>query len=120
MFKLDDLRLPDNDLYEYVQRQRRLPWRLSGKFIRAIPFVWISRAADLRESALRVALLLWWQAGLQRRSHDLTLPTEALRKFHVKRLAYYRTLRALEAAGLITVDRQPGRKARVTIETVKS
>lgn len=115
MFNLDDLRLSDTALYEYVQRRHQLPWRQRGQFIRPLPWDWTAAAAELSGSALRVAVLLAWQAGVQRRSYDLTIPTEALQKFRVDRHAYYRTLRALETAQLVTVDRQPGRKARVTI-----
>ena len=62
-----------------------------------------------------MALPLGRQAGVQRRSRDLTLPTERLRAFRINRHVYYQTLRQLETAQLITVVRQPGRKARVTI-----
>jgi hypothetical protein len=118
MFNLEDLRLPDAALYEYLQRRHALPWRPRGKFIRPLPWNWTVAAAHVSGPALRVALLLAWQAGVQRRSRDLTIPTDALRTFRINRRAYYRTLRALEAAQLVTVQRQPGRKARVTIVAV--
>jgi hypothetical protein len=115
MFNLDDLRLPNDALRAYVQRRHTLSWRQRGKFIRPLPWPWISAAAQLPGAALRVALLVGWQAGVQRRSRDLTIPTETLREFRVDRRAYYKTLRVLETAGLIAVVRQPGRKARITI-----
>ena len=117
MFNLDHLRLPDSELRAYVQRRHALPWRQCGKYIRPLPWEWIATAAELPGAALRVALLLAWQASVQRRSRDLTLPTDTFERFRVHRRAYYQTLRALEAARLVTVVRQPGRKARVTIVT---
>jgi hypothetical protein len=115
MFTLNDIRLPDAGVGEYAQRRHALPWRQRGKFIRPLPWDWISRAAQLSGSALRVALLLVWQAGVQRRSTDLTIPTDALLEFRVNRRGYYCALRKLETARLVTVERRPGRKARLTI-----
>src|SRR5262245_60469318 len=114
-FNLDDLRLPDSVLREYVERRHTFAWRQRDKYVRPLPWNWIATAAQLPGAALRVALLLGWQAGRQRRSRNLTIPTEALRTFRIGRRAYYHTLRTLEAARLVTVARQPGRKARVTI-----
>jgi hypothetical protein len=117
MFTLDDLRLSDDELRASLQRPRRhaLPWRQRDMFIRPLPWSWVSAAVQLPGAALRVALLLAWQAGVQRRSKDLTIPTTALQTFRVTRHAYYRALRELETARLITVTHQPGQKARVTI-----
>lgn len=118
MFNLDDLRLPDSQLREYMSRRHALSWRQHGKYIRPLPWGWISTAAQLPGAALRVALLLGWQAGVQRRSRDLTIPAQWLRTFRINRHVYYDTLRQLETAQLITAVRQPGRKTRVAIVDV--
>ena len=79
-----------------------------------IPLGWITKAAGVEGKTLHVAIALWFLAGLKR-SHKVALPRSTLRRFGVSRQASYRALLRLEDAGLVSVDRHPGRNAIVTI-----
>ena len=76
-----------------------------------IPWVWLERAMRLPGRALHVALFLWLKAGIIKSA----LVTVNLSRLSVDRSAASRGLAALEAAGLIRVERKPGRKPLVTI-----
>ena len=75
----------------------------------------MAAAARLPGAALPLACLLGWQAGVQRRSTNLAITRGILADVGVSPRAYYRALIALEAAGLITVIRRPGCRARVSL-----
>jgi hypothetical protein len=115
-FDLERFRLENADQLLAAAR-RRFPSarRMKGRFVRPVPLSWVRTASQLGGAALPVAILLAWQAGVHRRTTGLAVPSLALAEFHLSRQAYYRALLALERAGLITVDRRPGRKARATL-----
>ena len=94
----------------------RLPRHHPGeKFLKGpIPWKWLVIAARQPGKALHVAVELWHIAGLQR-SGTLSLSMRRLSAFNMSRFSGYRGLAALEAAGLISVDRHCGRKPVVTL-----
>ena len=81
-----------------------------------IPLGWITKAAGGEGKTLHVSIALWFLAGLKR-SHEVALPQSTLRRFGVSRQASYRALLRLEDAGLVSVDRHPGRSPIVTIQS---
>lgn len=92
-----------------VARKRR-DWFVLGP----IPGDWIGRAAALRGQCLHVALAVWHCAKLER-SDCGKLTAAVLRKFGVNADNGRKRLADLEAAGLVTVERHPGRCPLVTI-----
>jgi hypothetical protein len=85
------------------------------RFIKGpIPFSWISRAACLSSSALKIGLILWYLAGLNK-SETVKLSNRYLTEFGIHRAGKYRGLQALQLAGLISVSNQIGRSPLVTI-----
>ena len=64
---------------------------------------------------LAVALVIQFRAGLEKTSTELRLTSKMLERFGINRLAGYRALAVLEEAGLVTVDRKPGRCPLVCI-----
>jgi len=68
---------------------------------------------------LRVALVLWYLAGLER-SREVTPTWTTWRQFGLTRDIGRRGLLVLEQAGLVTVDRQRGRCPKVTILDVRA
>lgn len=88
--------------------------RRNGFIKGPIPLGWITTAAGVKGKTLHVAMVLWFLAGLKR-SRTVALSQSALRLFGVGRQASYRALLRLENAGLVSVDRHPGRNAIVTI-----
>jgi hypothetical protein len=91
-------------------RHRPGQWFLRGP----IPWPWLETAARLPGKALVLALVLWREAGRRggRRTVKLCLSRAGL---GLNEFAARRALRSLEAAGLVSVDRQPGRGLVVTI-----
>jgi len=79
-----------------------------------VPWKWLEGAAQQPGRALHVAVAIWQLAGM-RRSRCVALNLSRLGSLGVTRYAASRGLKALEAVGLVQVNRQRGRKAVVTI-----
>ena len=89
--------------------------RRQGRFLKGpISMPWLERAARLPGRALHVALALHHQSALKR-SATVKLSNKQLAEFGVDRDAKRRGLVALENAGLVIVERKPGRVPMVTI-----
>ena len=91
-------------------RHKAGEWFLKGP----IPGPWLERAAALPGKTLHVGLALWYAAGLKNR-RTVTLSHKVLARFGVGRDAGRRALDRMAKAGLVSVDRGPGRCPRVTI-----
>ena len=94
--------------------------RRSAPFIKGpIPLRWIQNA-NLSQSALCVGLYLWFKKGLGESPIKVS-PGELRRHWGLRsRRSVYKALAVLEGAGLIGVDRAPGRCARVVFKTAPS
>jgi hypothetical protein len=98
------------------RRHRGRQQRRSAEFIRGpIPLGWLLNACGLPGSALPVGLAVWFGAGCQGKRQAVPICNSLLSRFGVERIPGYRGLRALEQAGLVSVERHHGRCPRVTI-----
>jgi DNA-binding MarR family transcriptional regulator len=79
-----------------------------------IPLEWLAEAAALPGKTLNVAMALYWHHGMTR-GKPFKLTRRALEHLNVKRDAAGLGLDRLEEAGLIQVERKPGRRPTVTI-----
>jgi hypothetical protein len=98
-------------------RARRPPRPGQGeKFLKGpIAWSWLTKAARLPGKTLAVAIAISFLAGLTK-SNTVKLGLSNLEaEMGVKRDAAARGLAALEAAGLVRVERHVGRKPRVTV-----
>ena len=89
-----------------------------GEFLAGpVPLSWLRLACLLPgQQVLVVSLALWFLAGLRDRRHGLELTMDTLRRFGLEdRMAKSRGLEALEQAGLIVVERRPGRDSLVSL-----
>ena len=75
---------------------------------------WLALAAELRGQALAVGLALWFERGCAKRE-EIIVSHGLLSQLNVSPKAGSRALRALEAAGLVSVQRHAGRCPRVTL-----
>ena len=73
-----------------------------------IPLDWLGRAARLPGKALNVALAICWLHGMTKNA-PVKLTKKALSHFNVSRDAATDGVTRLEDAGLIGVERHPGR-----------
>ena len=80
--------------------------RRQGEFLAGpIPLRWLTRATYLPGKALAVGVAIWFKSRVSR-SDTVKISRPLMKKFHVGRGATARCLKALESAGLITVERQ--------------
>ncbi|MET3911912.1 DNA-binding MarR family transcriptional regulator [Bradyrhizobium sp. S3.3.6] len=87
---------------------------MTGRFLKGpIPMNELWVAARLPGQALAVYLAIRHQCDLTGKA-CVTLPGALLERFGVDKDAKSRALRSLSAAGLIRVDQQRGRSARVS------
>src|SRR4051812_619934 len=92
-----------------LPRHRHGEWFLCGP----IPWTWLEKAACLTGKALHLSLVLWREGG---RRHCRTVKVSLNRVgLGMSEYAARRALRSLEAAGLVSVLRKPGRGLEVTI-----
>lgn len=94
-------------------RHRSGEWFLKGP----IPGSWLELAAALNIRALRVALALWFEAGMSKK-RTVRLPAKTLRRFSVPKDGSRKGLAELRKAGLITITQSPGRRPAITIVEV--
>jgi hypothetical protein len=99
---------------------RRLPRPKAGEeFLEGpIPLDWIATAAQLPGKSLHVAIAIWVTASLVK-SARVSIGNVAVQPFGLDRNAKYRALQWLEEAGLISVQRKPGRSPVVTLLDLK-
>ena len=98
----------------------KLRRRPTGRFLKGpVPLAWLARVAALPGKALAVGVALWFERGLRGRK-ETVVGRGLLTQLNVNRKAGYRALRALEAVGLVSVDRHVGRCPRVKILAVQS
>jgi hypothetical protein len=79
-----------------------------------IPWSWWLPASRLPGKSLQVASVCWLLAGW-RRSADFELTLEGWAEFGLSRFSASRGLDELQRAGLVSIDRTPGRSRVVTI-----
>lgn len=87
---------------------------LGKRFLRPIPWDWVTFAALAGKNALALGLLLWYKAGLKM-SATVRLTTGLLQEFSICRSTGYRGLKDLETVNLVSVKRGKGRCPVVTI-----
>ncbi|CAM8668253.1 hypothetical protein MCEMIEM13_02455 [Comamonadaceae bacterium] len=91
------------------------PRRIQGTFLKGpIPLDWLQQAGVLPGKALHLGVALWFRAGLAG-SMTVKLANTDLAAMGVARDAKYEGLQRLKAAGLISVEQQPGRAPTVTL-----
>ena len=116
-FDPDAFRGPEMDLKELQKRPSKRPprHRQGEKFLKGpIPSEWLSQACRLPGKAVAIALLLWREAGC-RDCRTVRFRLGAAVEWGIHRATARRGLRALAAAGLVTMSYLPGRALEVTI-----
>ena len=90
------------------------------QFLRGpVPLAWLEAAGHLPGKALHIGIDLWFYAGLRHGAAEFPYSVSgAARRFGMGQANASRALAALEQAGLVGVQRAPGRRARVCILAV--
>lgn len=79
-----------------------------------IPMDWLSKAAELPGKTLNVALAIWWLQGMTQ-SESFKLTRKSLSLFNIKRDAASISLKRLEGAGLIKIQKKVGQRPVILI-----
>ncbi len=95
------------------------PYTRVERYVRTIPFAWLRCANRLPGSAPAVATSLWFLAGVKKCS-TFRLTAEAVDLAGCGRKSLYRALTVLENAGLISMQRRPGARPIITINTQRT
>lgn len=102
-----------------VRRDGRRAPHPRGAFIKGpLQVRWLLQARPLGVTALSVGLCLWYLRGL-RGTESVVLSNITMREWSVSPDAKARALRALEKAGLVTIERRGKRSPLVTILTLQ-
>ena len=97
-----------------IRKSRRVSLG-KGKFIAGpVDVAWLSQTRKLGVTALWVGLSLWFLRGI-RHSDSFIVSNLIMQEWEVLPDAKSRTLRKLEKAGLITIERRGKRSPRVTL-----
>jgi hypothetical protein len=115
---LERLRLPEGQAVKSGRSARTRPprHRTGERFLKGpIPWSWLARAARQPGKALHVAIAAWHQAAMARSATVPLSLSDLAGDLGVLRDAARRGLEALEAAGLVRVERCAGRRPLVTI-----
>jgi len=113
----DSLRLPTADLHRLTPKPMNTPpcHRAGEKFLKGpIPWRWVELACRLPGQALAIGLILWQEAGC-RKARKVSFRLSQARPLGMHPDTARRGLRALQAAKLVTIHRQPGRCLSVTL-----
>lgn len=103
-----------------LKRRAEQKKRRDGEFLRGpIPLPWLLAASALPGKAvLKLALLLWFRAGIEGRQTAIRLSSSSLKRFGITARTAFNALEALEAAHLIRVERHRGRNPLVSLRKV--
>jgi len=116
LIDLDELRIPSGFVPPEKKKNRpKAGRRVNGRFIRGpLPWDWVCRAVHLTEKSPHVALGLWFIVGLTK-SYTVKLQKKVLLELGVNRQSFYRAVKKMEEAGLISVIRKPGQTYLITL-----
>ncbi len=85
------------------------------KFIKGpIPLKWLTTAASLSPTAVKLGLVIWFLSGLTKQK-TVKLTNRYLNEFAIHRTSKYKNLKRMEKAGLIRISQRKGESPMVTI-----
>lgn len=121
-FNLEDFQLTNQDSLQEPnlpkpKLSKHAKKKIIGPFLKGpIPLDWLLIASRFRGvSTLKVAIVLWHLAGLNKRHSGLVLTIKRCKPWGVDRKGVKNALNKLEASGLIRVERVEGRARKVDI-----
>ena len=79
---------------------------------------WLEVAMSLKGAALSVGVILWYFRGVKKSISFKIGIQDIADRIHKSWLTTQRALSTLEEAKLITIEKHPGRKHLVTIQTI--
>jgi hypothetical protein len=102
-------------VFDYKTGEYKKPPNKSHLFIQTISLPWISKATQLPYSAMRVGLACWFIDGCNKQK-PFTLNRATCLHFNITKWDKRRGIRQLEDAGLIEIQRRPGRFSLISLK----
>ena len=95
---------------------RKTPRHKRGeRFLKGpVPWDWVVKAANISGAALTIGLAIWFIAGISN-TRTIKLSNGILDELGVSRRTKYRSLKAMENAGLITISQLSGNSPEIKI-----
>ena len=102
-----------------IQEQNITPQKYYGRktdqFLKGpVPMPWLITAANLSGKALHIGVALWFWAGMKK-SETFVLPRNAIKNLGVSRQTCSTHLKAMEQAGLLSIEPQKGKKPKINL-----
>jgi hypothetical protein len=105
----------DNKIPEINITPKKVYEKKRERFLKGpIPMPWLIAAANLPGKALHIATALWFWSGIKR-STTFDLPLNTIRDMGVSRQTCYAQLKAMEKAGLLSIQSRSGKKPAITL-----
>ena len=117
LLDLEALRLDAFQVGEPTLPPKKKRPRYRGRFLKGpIPVAWLSKALSLSGGyPVGVGLALWHLSAMKHNERTVHLSNVELARWGISRQSKWRVLAALEAAGLVTVQRRAKASPLVTI-----
>lgn len=81
-----------------------------------LPLAWAAKAADATNTTKALVWIWLVQQARRTKSDKIVMSNEALAEYRISRYAKMRTLRQLEAAGLVSVDHCSGKAPVIRLQ----
>lgn len=88
--------------------------QVNPPYIRTTPLEWMQTASKLSGKCSNLALAIWHKAGVTK-SKSVRITWTCLTDFGITRQAYYRCIKKMVEAGLLTIEEEVGKKPLITI-----
>lgn len=110
METLDQFKLPNGFQPQQPPNTKNRTPRQTGPFVKGpIPLAWLNEVLRMGgRTPLALALALFYQQGLEK-SGPIRITSKLRNRFYLESRAVGRTLPKFEEAGLVRVERPPGR-----------
>lgn len=111
-------RIPERRIKTETEKQQKKVESFE-RYIRGnLPLEWFLACQRISYAATATGLLLWYLSGVKK-SKTVKVSQTHLDKFFTSKSTFKRTISQLEKAGLVSVEREPGKAMLVTIQGVK-
>ena len=99
-----------------IRARGRRKGRSGERYIPPVSLDLLATLARIPGPALLVGLLLLRESAVNARKEELRIPTHAAGELGLDRRSVRRGIASLESAGLVTVERRPGRPNSLSLE----
>jgi hypothetical protein len=113
---LKDIAKPPLPSQAEAEARRALAVKFEDFFLYAVPGRWLRTAIDAGLRALEAGCVLWWISGMNgHQPKHLIVRPDHRERWGLSKRGFLYGVAELERAGLVKVERKPGRPAKITL-----